>query len=168
MRKILIMVFSIFLLTSCSILNKTTKITYKEDTKNQITKNYTYKFTGQSNYFYFETGKVYYNDKEREIIISNFKIQNDLDKKYKISLYVYFNDVSFYAFENLTHKEFKKTIIKEQGTISEKDENNNIIGDTDPFLETTKDTFKDSIKIEIKYCLKNKCETEKLNLTYEE
>lgn len=74
MKKIVKIICLITLLTAC---NKNTKIdiNYKEDLKNQISSNYTYKFIGESEHFYFETGKVYYNGKERELLISNFNFK---------------------------------------------------------------------------------------------
>ena len=57
-------------------------------------------------------------------------------------------------------------VIEENGKLGEIDQNGDIIGESDSFLETTKENFKNSIKLEIKYCQNSKCNTEKLQLTY--
>ena len=49
---------------------------------------------------------------------------------------------------------------------AKKDKNGNIIGESDSFLETTKENFKESIKLETKYCIKSECNTEILKLKY--
>lgn len=41
-----------------------------------------------------------------------------------------------YETADLIEKEYKNTIIGESGTLGEKDENGNIVGESDSFLET--------------------------------
>ena len=146
-------------------------ITYKEDLDHQISNNYTYKFVGESEHFYFETGKVYYNDNERELLISNFKVKDNVSENAQFSINLYFNGVLLYGetsyFNNLlTKKKFENTVIGEYGYLVEKDKNGNIIGESDSFLETTKENFKESIKLKAKYCIKSECNTEILKLKY--
>ena len=57
-------------------------------------------------------------------------------------------------------------VIGENGKLGEMDQNGDVIGESDSFLETTKETFKDSIKLEIKYCQNKKCYTEEMKFTY--
>lgn len=61
MKKKIILISTLllpFLLFGCS--NDNLDVVYKEDTKHGYSSNYTYKFVGESEHFYFETGKVYY------------------------------------------------------------------------------------------------------------
>ena len=66
----------------------------------------------------------------------------------------------------MNQKEYKDVVIGENGLLGEKDKNGNVIGESDSFLETTKETFKDSIKLEIIYCQNKKCYTEEMKFTY--
>ena len=80
---------------------------------------------------------------------------------------LYFNDKSlFVADRNLTKNAFEDTIIAESGELGERDISGNVIGESDSFLETTKENFKSSIKLEAKYCINNKCKTEPFNIEY--
>lgn len=158
----------ILLLTACNSKSGN-DIKFKEDTKHQVSSNFTYKFIGESEHFYFETGKVYYNNDERELLISNFKVKNNIDKNARYSISLYFNDILLYggiSNELLSKKEFENTIIGEHGYIGKKDQNGITIGESDSFLETTKENFKESIKLKAKYCIKNKCEEETFKIKY--
>ena len=156
------------LLTGCS--NTDSNIKYKEDLQHQYSDNYTYKFIGESEHFYFETGKVYYNGNERELLISNFKLKDNMSPATTYLVNLYFNDKLLYGNDfgkaDLTKKEYMNIVIEENGKLGEIDQNGDIIGESDSFLETTKENFKNSIKLEIKYCQNSKCNTEKLQLTY--
>ena len=159
------------IITGCTNSNSDVDVNYKEDLEHQISSNYTYKFIGESEHFYFETGKVYYNNTERELLISNFKVKNNVDQDAKFSINLYFNNKILYGNEYnsndlITKEEVEKTIIGEHGYLGNYDQNGNIIGESDSFLETTKENFKDSIRLDIRYCIKNKCETETLKLEY--
>lgn len=175
MRKkiIITILLSCLLFTSACSNNSNLKenITYKEDIEHQVSNNYTYKFVGESEHFYFETGKVYYINNEREILISNFKVKDNVSKNAQFSINLYFNGVLLYGeplYSNnvLTKKKFEDIVIGEHGYLGEKDQNGNIIGESDSFLETTKENFKESIKVEAKYCIKDECNTEILKLKY--
>lgn len=145
-------------------------LNYKEDFEHTINNNYTYKFIGESEHFYFQTGKVYYNGNERELLISNFKLKKKMDSDTTYSVNLYFNEKLLYGTPDKTSgfpmEYFENVVIGEHGYLGDKDQNGNIIGESDSFLETTKDTFKESIKLEITYCLKDKCSTETLDLKY--
>ena len=173
MKKVLMLSLLIIcvIVTGCTNNNSDVDVNYKEDLEHQISSNYTYRFIGESDHFYFETGKVYYNNTERELLISNFKVKNNIDKNAKFSINLYFNDKILYGdvynSNNLLSKEeLENTIIGEHGYLGDYDQNGNIIGESDSFLETTKENFKDSIRLDIKYCVKSKCETETLKLKY--
>ena len=170
MKKIKIIYIVIILLVSLTgcAYNNEMKISYKDDAENEFSSNYTYKFVGQSEHFYFETGKVYYNGNERELLISNFNLKEKMDSDTKCLINLYFNDIlldgNINGKANLDENNYKKTLFGEHGYLGEKDKNGNIIGESDSFLETTKDTFKSSIKLEIIYCLKNECNTEEMKI----
>lgn len=173
MKKILmslLLIFSIYFLTACNN-SENIDFSYKEDLEHQISSNYTYKFIGESEHFYFETGKVYYNNNERELLISNFKVKNNVNQNAKFSINLFFNNKLLFGNEYnsndlISKEELEKTIIGEHGYLGDYDQNGNIIGESDSFIETTKENFKDSIKLNIKYCIKNKCEIETLKLEY--
>lgn len=146
----------VFFISGC---NSYSEIQFKEDPEHEIMNNTTYRFIGESDHFYFQTGKVYYDGNERFLLISNFgkkgKIKN---ANYNIDLY--FNDHLFYEDLHLSEEEYINTVISEHGFLGEKDLNGDIIGESDAFLETTKDTFKESIKLEVTYCLYQVCTNE--------
>ena len=170
MKKLLFLSFvlvSLFI-TGCS--NKQYDISYVEDNEHSLSNNYTYKFVGESEHFYFKTGKVYYDGNARELLISNFKVKDNVkdDSTYKINLY--FNNKLLYGdvdgTDELTKNEFEDIVIAEHGKLGERDKNGDVIGESDSFLETTEDTFKDSIKLQADYCINDKCETETFKITY--
>ena len=159
-----------FLLISCS--NDSIDVVYREDLEHEYSSNYTYKFVGESEHFYFETGKVYYQESERELLISNFNLKYSMDNSIKYLVNLYFNDRLLYGDEygnaDLTEKEYRNTVIGESGILGKKDKNGDIIGESDSFLETTQDTFKDSIRLEVKFCKDNNCEIETFKIKYVE
>lgn len=173
MKKIilfLITICSLLLLTSCDSKSEI-DLHYVEDRKNQASENYTYRFFGESEHFYFKTGKVYYNENYQELLISNFKVKNNVDKNAMFSINLYFNDVLLYGdilgSNNLSTKnELESTIIGEDGFVSEKKQNGNYIGESDSFFETPKENFKDSIKLEGQYCIKDNCSQEIFEIQY--
>lgn len=158
---------TILIITGCS--SKEYNINYIEDEEHSISDNYTYRFIGESEHFYLQTGKVYYDGKNRELLLSNFKVKDNTkaNATYKINLY--FNDKLLYGdifgTDSLSKSSFEDIVIAEQG-ILEKNENGKNIGESDSFLETTEDTFKDSIKLEASYCIKNKCTKETFKIKY--
>ncbi len=164
----LITVSSLFLITAC---NNNSKIDFKEDVEHQINSDYTFKFVGESEHFYFETGKVYYNGDERELLISNFKVKDNVNKNAKFSTNLYFNNVLFCgdisnSSDLSTKQEFENAVISEHGFLGEKDQNGDYIGESDSFVETSKEDFKDSIKLEGKYCIKDDCKIETFKIKY--
>lgn len=145
--------------------------TFKEDDESlHIPNDFipTYEFSGESEHFKFNVGKVYYGKDYSRIYIGDFqqtkKINNLKDKTIKI----YFNDKLWASdnsskYLNKLNKTFYDVEFDEAGAT------NCEIGECEIsyFSETSKETFKDAIKIEIKYCLKdNKCETETFNIKF--
>lgn len=174
MRKslaILFAVITLFLITGCenSIDNS---VIFKDENEHNIMTGVTYKFTGKSEHFAFETGMVYYEGNIRQILITNFKLIKELNNIDSYSLKLYFNDRPMFTDEQtkIGKEGIKKHLgdltIGENGKLGEKDEYGNIVGESDAFVETTKDTFKNSIKLQIKYCKKDDCNTETMKVTY--
>ena len=90
MRKKIFLIGSLLLIVlSVGCSKNDIKIEYKDDIEHQFSNNYTYKFVGESEHFYFQTGKVYYNNNEREILISNFNFKKSMNKNitYLVNLY---------------------------------------------------------------------------------
>ncbi len=132
----------------------------------------TYKFTGVSEHFALQTGKVYYGDNnERYMLFSNLKMIKKIDNeddiiKYKIDLK--FNDDSMFSpeMDTLKRNSFEERIksfhVEESGIYPEDG-----YGEFDAFDLTTKDNFKDAIKFEITYCYSDEtCKTENLKFNY--
>lgn len=170
MKKLLFFSFAFIVLfiTGCS--NKQYDVSYVDDSEHSLSNNYTYKFVGESEHFYLKTGKVYYNGNDRELLISNFKVKDNVKNgsTYKINLY--FNNKLLYGdvdgTDKLDKKAFEDIVIAEQGKLGERDKNGDVIGESDSFLETTENTFKNSIELKADYCISNKCETETFKITY--
>ena len=174
-RKKLIFIIFASLLFISGCYNKTNNnITFKDDFRYLTPDTVTYKFYGMSDHFGFETGKVYYGeDNERYILITNFRIINELNNQAEIEKYSFnlsFNNVSMFTDDmtNIGTENFEDKI--NESSIEEKGiYHADGFGESDAFLETTKDDFKDSIKFEIKYCYKDGlCKVEKLDLKYVE
>ncbi len=174
-KSLFFLIFIVCLFIGCQ---KHSTIDFKEDPKHDVMNQFTYRFVGESKHFYFQTGKVFYNQNHRSLLISNFGIKEEI-KGANYQVHLYFNDELLYGDSNnknlLSKTEFENVVIAEDGTI-EKDENGNIIGDADSFLKTTKETFKDRVKLEASYCsyvvckgkncIKPQCTTEVFNLFY--
>ena len=69
-------------------------------------------------------------------------------------------------FGAITKQEFENAVISEHGFLGEKDQNGDYIGESDSFVETSKEDFKDSIKLEGKYCIKDDCKIETFKIKY--
>lgn len=175
MKKVFVLFSILFVIFFISGCHNDFVIEFKEDPEHEIMNNTTYRFVGESEHFYFQTGKVNYDGNERFLLISHFGIKEKIENaNYNINLY--FNDQLFYEEGTLSDKEYTNTVISEHGILGESDKNGDIIGESNAFLETTKDSFKESIKIEITYCfynvctqencVKEDCNTETLNLLY--
>lgn len=163
---------SIFFISGCVSKTSLDYLDFKDDSGYFNKEEVTYKFTGLSNHFGFETGKVYYGENnERYILMSNFKIVNKIPNQDKIKEYritLKFNDEDLISDDMilLDDKSFEDTIksfkVEENGMYYPDG-----YGETDAFIKTNKDNFKDSITLEIKYCYKDdKCKIEKLKIKY--
>lgn len=134
---------------------------------------YTYEFTGDSNNYSFNTGKVFFDTNafeskyDKKIVISDFErtsiIEGLLSEKLTIS---FMGNV----WKKVTVKKGLKTIkepIEEynfEEVIAKNSKKNKSAFDL-----TTKDNFKDIIKIEMEYCtVEEGCKTEVFSLNYKE
>ena len=66
---------------------------------------------------------------------------------------------------NLSKSGFENIVITDNGYVYTND-SGEIIGEVDSFIKTTKETFKDSIKMVINYCEKDKCKEETFKINY--
>lgn len=150
--------------------NSNLEVKYQDYSDEVIGSNYTYRFIGQSEHFYFETGKVYFGDGERQFTITNLKVKDNVEKDANYSLNIYFNNNLLvgddYQFGGLTKEKFENQKLSESGKEPEKDANGNSIGESDAFFETSKENFKDELEIVGYYCVKDKCENEAFKITY--
>ena len=173
MKRILLITLLLitFVVSGC---NNTSKVIveYKEDYGDINPGGVTYKFTGSSEHFGFETGKVFYgSNDERYFLFKNFKIINQIDNidditTYKINLKFDGKSMFTNEMEHVTDKNFNEIIsdikFEENGKY-----NSDGFGELDAFTITTKENFKDYVELEIKYCYSNgKCVTESLEFNY--
>jgi hypothetical protein len=170
MKKILLFMM-IVLLAGCSNTSKVKeKIDYIDDS-DKIIKEPTYKFTGESEHFVFQTGEVEYNEnKEQALLIKNFKLTSKMNDVEKYYLIITFNDVplltnEYILLNNNFEEEVKKIEFAERGVPEIKD--GMPVGENDSFILTKKEDFKNSIKIGINYCYhNNNCKEEYFNINY--
>ena len=68
-------------------------------------------------------------------------------------------DISFRKF-------LKNIIVYEEDTEYTEENSPNFRRSSDAFIETSPDEFKSAIKVVVKYCYKNKCNTENMKITF--
>jgi len=167
--KISFTIFVFLLVTACN-QSSNSNIQFIEDSKHNVMGHYTYKFVGESSHFYFQTGKVYYGNKERSFLISNFKAKDNVEEDSTFAVNLYFDCKLLYGgIRNLVQKKedtFPQMIIAESGKDNEVDEHGEIIGEFDSFFETAKEEFKTSIRMEAEYCIQDQCTTEIFKIKY--
>ncbi len=157
-------------ITGCNKSGK--NVVFKDDYGFNTPKEVTYKFTGSSEHFAFLTGKVYFgNNNERYLYLDNFEIISKFKNKKNITGYsinIFFNGKSLFSNElnYLNNSDFQTALnnfkIEETGIY-----NPNGYGESDVFLETGEKSFKDNIKIIIKYCYsKTQCQSEEFKIDY--
>ena len=167
----LLLLVAVLTITGCQKTGKNNlEVNYQDYSDEVIGNNYTYRFVGQSEHFYFETGKVYFGEGERQFVVTNLKVKDNVEEETNYSLNIYFNDNLLvgddYQFGGLTKEKFEKQRLSESGKEPQRDEKGNYIGESDAFFETTKEEFKDSLKVVGYYCIKNNCEKETFKITY--
>lgn len=164
---ILIILFVIIIQTNKS------KIIYKECNNNEVKLKYiTYKFTGKSDHFGFETGNVDLDKNNYEILLTNFKQTKKINNIDNFKITIYFNDKEWAnkqwnKSKDISFKKFLKNIIFYEEDIEYTEENSpDFKRSSDAFVETIPDDFKKSIKAVIKYCYKDTCKTENLKFEF--
>ena len=109
-------------------------------------------------------------EESRQFIITNLKVKDNVERDTNYSLNIYFNDNLLvgddYHFGGQTKEKFEKQQLSESGKEPQKDSKGNFIGESDAFFETTKEEFKDSLKVVGYYCVKDNCEKEIFKITY--
>lgn len=125
---------------------------------------YTYRFKGKSKHYSFGNGFVLFKDNYKKTEVSGFKRKQKIKGLTSETIAIYFNDEKVFENENKKSTSISNTTYYEAGEICT-DINN---CESDYFFdEVTKDNFKESIKVVIKYCTKNKCSDEELKIEYE-
>jgi hypothetical protein len=167
----LLLLVAVLTITGCQKSEKNNlEVKYQDYSDEVIGNNYTYRFIGQSEHFYFKTGKVYFGEGERQFVVTNLKVKDNVEKDTNYSLNIYFNDNLLvgddYQFGGLTKEKFENQKLSESGKEPKKDANGNSIGESDAFFETSKEDFKDALKVVGYYCVKEKCEKEIFKVTY--
>ena len=163
--------FGLILLTGCN--KKEEKVGFIDDYGYATPEEVTYKFFGVSEHFAFCTGKVYYgNDNEKYLYLDNFKIINELFNEKEVSSYsinVLFDNKELFTDEQtpIARGALQSRLDNfgvEEGGIYSTDGKK----ETDAYCETTKESFKDDMKVIIKYCYNdNDCKTEEFKISYE-
>lgn len=127
---------------------------------------YTYYFTGKSEHFSFENGKVYFSETDQNMVINKFKMNKKISNIDKLDIKISFRN-KFWGSKSLDENgNVKKFLINAQFGEWGKLENSSEGHDSDAFLETTKKSFKEDFKMTIDYCTKTECKSEEFVLTY--
>lgn len=146
-------------------------IEFKEDKKfNQYMKDYNYRFVGESEHFYFQTGQVYLSKSMNKLSISNLKVKK-IDGKENKKVYAFrvfikdkliFGDS--YNVGNSTKEKFENIklglVINIPTDLESKKDTINALA------LTNENSFKEDLKIEGVYCEEGKCKSEVFNLKY--
>ncbi len=134
---------------------------------------YTYEFTGDSNNYSFNTGKVFFDTNAfeskyaKKIVISDFERTSIVEGLLSEKLTISFNGE---IWKKVTIKKGLKTIKEpiEEYNFEEVIAKNSKKSKSS-FDLATKDNFKDSIKVEMEYCtIEEGCKTEVFNLNIKE
>lgn len=155
----------LLLLTGCN-KNYDKTISYVDFKSKEVSlNNITYKFIGKSKNFGFETGNVNLNDHEKQLLITNFKQINKIDKFDTISFNIKFKDTlwaksSWSKNDNISFKQYLKKIILYENY------SQLINHGDDSFTSTTKETFKNDINITVEYCVNGQCKNETFKIEY--
>lgn len=173
---IVIVGFIIVVKVATNLFEEEQVIPFKNNEFNEE-EDYTYRFTGETEHFYFETGQVLYNGASRYLHISGIKVKEDEETKEKkknepadvsYAFNIYFdNKIVFGNKDNVggyTAKDLENIRIGVYGTYNKDQKDTG--SPYDPFILTTAKTFKDSIKVEGIYCKKDKCQRENFKLYY--
>ena len=124
----------------------------------------TFEFSGKSENFSFDTGKVYLEGNERRIYISDFKQNKKISDLKKELVYVYFEDEIWQTRENNSNlnklnSSLESLSFYEGGQVCVECEQSALDN-------VTEEDFKEKIKIIIEYCTSKSCKKEKFKLKY--
>lgn len=168
--------YLVFIIFSCLFVigcgKKVMNLQYEPSQEHDIFPNkQTFLFTGESEHAYFTTGKAYYGKDELGLLITNFHIKDNIKEGALFTgVNVYFNNLMFAGDVTedaiATLNDLSGISVGVFGGYPEYDEDGEIIGESDSFIETSKEEFKDALKITIKYCYKKRCQLEQFDITY--
>ena len=107
-----------------------------------------------------------------EILLTNFRQTKKVKNIDDFKITIYFNDKEWSSNEwnknkDISFRKFLKNIIVYEEDTEYIEENSpNFRRSSDAFIETSPDEFKSAIKVVVKYCYKNKCNTENMKITF--
>ena len=158
---ILLLVFGIFVVMG---LDDEETISYDEFDA-------TYVFTGTSEHFHFDFGRVYFSPTEQKISIRDFEQDSTIENLKSEKLTISFENEEWMSLENVRNlNQLNKKIdafqFYEAGTLCSND--SGIQCEKTAFNLATESNFKDIIKIEMEYCTDDDfCSTELFHLEYD-
>lgn len=143
----------------------------------------TFEFTGDSNHYAFNTGKVFFNENafeskyNKKIVISDFEQIAYIEGLTSEKLTIYFDNKVWKKVSRKMNKKKKNTdeVITNEDIIAEysfeeedlRDKENNKKKNDSPFLNVTKYSFVEDLRIEMEYCTKEEgCITEVFKINY--
>lgn len=130
----------------------------------------TYTFSGQSDHFKFDTGKVYFSNESNKILIKNFLQTKEIKKLKNEKLTILFNDMQWSSLDNSNNlNELEKYITEFQFYEAGKKCEGDLIGECEStaFDLANKENFQDIIKIFIEYCTTDSiCSKEQFKINF--
>lgn len=168
MKKIIIGIVTLFMLATLFFffIYITLKNTLNDETTySPKFDEITFEFSGKSENFSFDIGKVYLEGNERRIYIDEFKQNKKILDLRKECVYVYFEDKLWQVREN--NRKLNKINSKLESLRFY--EGGQICIDCEQSIldSINEQNFKDKIKIIIEYCTSESCKKEKFKLNYE-
>lgn len=142
----------------------------EEDLMNPYIEYPTYTFSGRSEHFKFDTGKVYFTNKYSQILISDFLQTKKINKLKNERVIISFADKNWSSLNNSKNlNKLEKYITEfqfyEAGILCEND--SGVDCEKTAFNLANKDNFKDIIKIFIEYCTTDDiCLKEQFEINY--
>lgn len=167
MKKIIICIITLFVLAVLFFFF--IYITLKSTINNEMTYSpkfdeITFEFSGNSEHFSFNIGKVYLAGNERRLYIDEFKQTKKISNLKKELVYVYFEDKVWQTREN----DSKLNKINSKLESLRFYEGGQVCIDCEKSIldSINEENFKDKIKIIIEYCTSESCKTEQFKLKY--
>ena len=115
---------------------------------------------------------IYLDKNNYEMLLTNFRQTKKVKNIDDFKITIYFNDKEWSSNgwnknKDISFRKFLKNIIVYEEDTEYIEENSpNFRRSSDAFIETSPDEFKSAIKVEVKYCYKNKCNTENMKIKF--